>query len=171
MNTDMSMVPPSIASRLMTTITEPEPVVAIRMLIAACLDQSSSLRLRLPEVKQLFARFIAAIMRERTDALEAIASSVEKQITALSFRPFTPRQVRRILGITNQERLFWTRDGRLHQTGTILNNQRGQKFRVPVYCAERIGWLSQNPDIIAAWRDEDARLLTQEGLSDADLSS
>lgn len=171
MNTDMSMMLPAIAPRLMATVTEPEPVVAIRMLAAACLDQSSALRLRRPEVKQLFARFVAALMRERTDALEAIACSVEKQINALSSRPFTPRQVRRILGITNQERLFWTRDGRLQQTGTILNNQRGQKFRVPVYCAERIGWLSQNPDMIEAWRDEDARILTHEDLSDAALSS
>ncbi|PYD77460.1 hypothetical protein CFR80_17850 [Komagataeibacter oboediens] len=61
----MSMVPPSIASRLMATITEPEPVVAIRMLIAACLDQSSSLRLRLPEVKRNHPARDAGVFRRR----------------------------------------------------------------------------------------------------------
>ncbi|KAB8124540.1 hypothetical protein D3W54_10550 [Komagataeibacter medellinensis] len=167
----MSMVIPAIAPRRMAAVTEPEPVVAMCMFSDACLDQSLALRLRQPEVKQLFVRFVAVLMRERTDALEAIANLVEKQINALSSHPFTRRQVQRILGITNQKRLVWIQDGHLQQTGTILNNQRGQKFRVPVYYAERNGWLNQNPDMIEAWRDEDARILTYEDRSNAALSS
>lgn len=60
------------------------------------------------------------------------------------------------LGITSQERLRWTKDGRLKQGGSVTI-KRGQLISVPTYSISDVEFLADNPAIIANWRSNEMR--------------
>ena len=68
-------------------------------------------------------------------------------------RPLTPREVRSALGISNAERLRWTRDGRLLRSANVVSSS-GRRS-IPTYSAVHIHELSRNPEVLALWRAAD----------------
>ncbi|MEP3145450.1 hypothetical protein [Qipengyuania citrea] len=87
---------------------------------------------------------IAKRLKECADILDAIAT-----------RALTPKEICKALEISNQERLRWTKDGRLKTSGT-LTFAAGRRVTVPTYSARWVADLVKNHRIIDAWRKQDA---------------
>jgi hypothetical protein len=81
---------------------------------------------------------------------------VSIDLTAIAFRPFTPRLLVTALSITNQERLRWTKDGRLRTSGSVTI-RRGQLINVPTYDVGVVEALLAEPSIVDGWRIDDCR--------------
>ncbi len=77
-------------------------------------------------------------------------------------RPLTPRLVLSALPISAQERLRWTKDGRLLQAGAVTI-RRAHSISVATYAVETISELAEDPSIIALWREQDALRLHATG--------
>ncbi len=101
--------------------------------------------LELTFVPGISASSIANSLGEVADALARIA-----------WRPLTPRLVAPALGISGQERARRTKDGRLPQSGQDLVRRRGL-LAVPTYAVRLVEELAAHPEVLAAWRDRDAR--------------
>ena len=69
-------------------------------------------------------------------------------------RPLTPRQVLKVLPIKPRERLRWTKDGRMPQSGSV-QIRRAHIISVPTYAVDTIAALVANPSILERWRAED----------------
>ena len=85
---------------------------------------------------------------------EKLRDAILRKLAAIAQKPLSPRKVEKILSISPAERLRWSKNGRLRQSGTaqIL---RGSKIRLCTYPPQEIERLSVNPEIIAAWRQAD----------------
>jgi hypothetical protein len=79
-----------------------------------------------------------------------------------ALRPLTPRLVLDALPISTQERLRWTKDGRLAHSGAVTI-RRGQPVSVTTYAVETIAALAADPAIISQWRAEDVMMLQATG--------
>lgn len=73
-------------------------------------------------------------------------------------RPLTPRQVLQVLPINPRERLRWTKDGRLPQSGTV-KMRRAHLISVPTYAVDTIAALAADPTILDRWRASDAETM------------
>lgn len=82
------------------------------------------------------------------------------ELTAIARRPLTPRLLMDVLPISSSERLRWTKDGRLSQSGNVLI-KRGQLVSVPTYDVAFVEALLAAPDRISAWRNFDLQELGQ----------
>ncbi|MBQ8106668.1 MAG: hypothetical protein IJ127_27830 [Afipia sp.] len=83
---------------------------------------------------------------------------VERSAYALilpASRPLTPRLVLAALQISSQERVRWTKDGRLLQSGAVMI-RRAHPVSVATYAVDTIAGLVEDPSIIAKWRMEDS---------------
>jgi hypothetical protein len=80
---------------------------------------------------------------------------VAEVLAEIASRPLTPRLLVTALNITTKERLRWTKDGRLPRSGAVLV-KRAHVVAVPTYAVSLVEELIARPDIIAAWRDQDA---------------
>jgi hypothetical protein len=89
-------------------------------------------------------RGIARLLEESADILDAIAT-----------RALTPKEICKALEISNQERLRWTKDGRLKTSGT-LTFAAGRRVTVPTYSAHWVADLLKNNRMIDGWRKQDA---------------
>ncbi|MEO0400686.1 MAG: hypothetical protein AAF224_14850 [Pseudomonadota bacterium] len=86
--------------------------------------------------------------------IESVKSLILEALTSIGRRPYTSREVRDILRITNKERLRWTKDGRLTRGGNEIIN-RGQKIAVVTYDTWAIEDLAAKPERLAEWRSRD----------------
>ncbi|MGK2286514.1 hypothetical protein [Pedomonas sp. V897] len=85
---------------------------------------------------------------------EKLRDAIVQKLSAIAQKPLSPRQVKKILSISPAERLRWSKDGRLRQSGTaqIL---RGSTIRLSTYPPQEIERLLSKPEIITAWRQVD----------------
>lgn len=82
------------------------------------------------------------------------------ELTAMARRPLTPRLLMDVLAISSSERLRWTKDGRLTQSGNVMI-KRGQLVSVPTYDVAFVEALLAAPGRISAWRNSDLQELGQ----------
>ena len=83
-----------------------------------------------------------------------VRSQIEALLEDIAQRPYTAGEVRERLGITNQERLRWTKEGRLRRGGNEIID-RGQKIAVTTYEVASIDALALAPETIELWRLDD----------------
>lgn len=76
-------------------------------------------------------------------------------LDAIASRPLSPKELCGVLRISKQERLRWTKDGRLKPSGT-LTFKAAQPVTVPTYSAHLVTELSKDLRKIALWRKMDA---------------
>ena len=86
----------------------------------------------------------ARLLKTSADILEVIAT-----------RPLTPKEICKALKISNQERLRWTKNGRLKTSGT-LTFATGRRVTVPTYSARWVADLLNDHQKIVGWRKQDA---------------
>lgn len=91
-------------------------------------------------------------------ALTATIKDIDRILDAIAKRPLTPHLVQQALGITARERLRWTKDGRLPQSGANTF-RKGRKITVSTHAIDQIQKLAGDRSIIAEWRNADARRL------------
>ncbi|MFT3964520.1 MAG: hypothetical protein QM690_01380 [Sphingobium sp.] len=99
-------------------------------------------------------RFQAALGRDR---LFAYMDQISQELALIAERPLTPRQLVEIVSITSQERLRWTKDGRLPACGVSTLKHRHQ-VAMPVYSVALAEQLMAEPSLIHQWRANDAIL-------------
>jgi hypothetical protein len=116
--------------------------------------------------KRVFTALWGLVRREWAKAgdvleIDADARFVEDLVDRCAFallepatRPLTPRLVLAALPITKQERVRWTKDGRLAQSGAVTM-KRAQLISVPTYAVDTIAALVASPEILSRWRAED----------------
>lgn len=97
-----------------------------------------------PELDQLILHLIPT-----ADDLEALFEGVTELLASIASSPLTPRVLLTILPITNRERVRWTKDGRLRQSGSALI-KRGQLVAVPTYAVKDVERLLARPSIISS---------------------
>ncbi len=87
---------------------------------------------------------------EADKLLERLHSELER----IARKPISQRHVERLLEISANERLRWSKDGRLRRSGTaqIL---RGAKIMLYTYPPSEVERLLSTPEIITAWREAD----------------
>ena len=87
-------------------------------------------------------------------SFKSLVIEVEAVLATMATQPFSGRVTEELLGISSQERLRWTKDGRLPHSGTAPIH-RGRTIMLPVYAVERVVSLKSAPEVIAAWREAD----------------
>jgi len=92
---------------------------------------------------------------EASDQIEGKLSEVAEALARVAWRPLTPRLVAEALGISGQERARWTKDGRLRHSGQAAV-RRGNSPSTPTYSVGVIQNLVVYPEIVTAWREQDA---------------
>lgn len=85
---------------------------------------------------------------------ETVRAGVEDVLEEIANRPYTAGEVRERLGITNQERLRWTKDGRLKRGGNEIIH-RGQNISVTTYDVAATDDLARSPETLERWRVAD----------------
>lgn len=90
------------------------------------------------------------------DNLAVVENLVLQKIEKIALRPYTAKEVRERLFITNKERLRWTKDGRLPPAQYNII-RRGQKISVPTYSVTGIDELARVPAVIEGWRLENTK--------------
>jgi hypothetical protein len=146
----------------------------LNLSLAKCFEQHLGLRLRAKEVGVCLRRVLAnlpyqwcADARELRFAPETRAAvdlrlnELAKALTRIALQPLTPRLVRNELGISGQERVRWTKDGRLPAAGHIVVQERNLRS-MPVYSVDLIADISAHPERLIAWREQDATRQDQE---------
>lgn len=83
-----------------------------------------------------------------------LLATLHFRLERIAHKPISQRQVERLLDISANERLRWSKDGRLRRSGTaqIL---RGAKIMLYTYPPREVERLLGAPEIIASWRDAD----------------
>jgi hypothetical protein len=143
----------------------------LRLSLKRAFTQHLGLRLRSAEARRQILRglgrtsiryrlvasddLVIAFPDERASLL-SVLQDLDMALKRTASRPLTPRLVQDALGITNQERLRWTKDGRLRTHGSV-SFRRGQRITVSTYGVRDIERLLATPAIIAGWREEDER--------------
>lgn len=95
-----------------------------------------------------------ALPSSASNDLEALLNVLALRLSKVASRPLTPTLVTKALSITNQERLRWTKDGRLPTSGTA-QLKASSIVTVPTYAANVVTQLRERPALIQAWRDAD----------------
>lgn len=137
--------------------------------VADCLGSHLGLKLRSDEALRCLRRHLRAhrpvwnlgdrglaVMLGGMREVEATLRAATEELARIAGRPLTPKLVCVALGITAQERLRWTRDGRLPSSGRI-GVKRGQVLHLPTYSVNAIARLAATPEVVAAWRERDAQ--------------
>ncbi|NQX95538.1 MAG: hypothetical protein HRT64_11590 [Erythrobacter sp.] len=83
-----------------------------------------------------------------------VAESVSL-LDAIASRPLSAKELCGVLEISKQERLRWTKDGRLKQSGT-LTFKAAQQATVPTYSARWVNEFLRNGRKVDHWRKTDA---------------
>lgn len=133
---------------------------ALRIDLERQFEEHLGLRLRRSEVDRWIARRLPTAQWADADRLEtsrhdaAIRRKLAAFLTRVAGRPLTGRLVVEALAITNQERIRWTKDGRLPTSGTA-RIRRGQVISIPTYEVAEIAGLAADPRRIEEWRAAD----------------
>jgi hypothetical protein len=137
--------------------------------VGRCFDMHLGLRLRADEVQRCIYRVFGRgsrwdpQLKELTCAaapspeVESRLDSLAEALARIAWRPLTPRLVAAALGISAQERVRWTKDGRLPRSGQAFA-RRGALLSVPTYAVALIEDLAAHPEKVAAWREQEAAL-------------
>ena len=81
---------------------------------------------------------------------------IEEALAASTQERLYPRMVEEALNITARERLRWTKDRRLPQSGSGAFGRGRQSVSFTMYAFDDIARLRDDLSIIHAWRDADA---------------
>jgi hypothetical protein len=76
---------------------------------------------------------------------------LDDRVGEIMSRPLHPKLLQSLLGISSQERLRWTKDGRLPRSRNI-NFRRGSVVSIASYPIDVVLEISNNPSIIEGWR-------------------
>jgi hypothetical protein len=143
---------------------------ALRLTITfdRCFSTYLGLRIRREEARRCLNRAFADCSQDWDEASWMLTISTSQEAPArlvilrvaevlaeIASRPLTPRLLVAALNITTKERLRWTKDGRLRRSGAALV-KRAHVVAVPTYAVSLVEELIARPDILAAWRDQDA---------------
>jgi hypothetical protein len=93
----------------------------------------------------------------RASALITAVEDIDRMLLNIADRRLTPRLVRLALGITAQERLRWTKDGRLPRAG-MTTFRTSQKIKIDTYAVEEIEKLAADQSVMKSWRAADAAI-------------
>lgn len=86
--------------------------------------------------------------------LERLVETLAELLANVAYRPLTPRELLQLLPISKAERVRWTKDGRLPQSGSVWM-RKADLIAVPTYSSELVERLRQRLDLIEAWRLQD----------------
>jgi len=90
---------------------------------------------------------------ERT-ARQVVIEKLDRRLDEILNRPLPPKRLQSLLGISSQERLRWTKDGRLPRSG-VIQFRRGGVISLSTYPVDQILELIEAPCRIEKWRQED----------------
>ncbi|WP_139305626.1 hypothetical protein [Magnetospirillum fulvum] len=76
---------------------------------------------------------------------------LDDRIGEIMSRPLHPKLLQSLLGISSQERLRWTKDGRLPRSRNI-NFRRGRVVSIASYPIDVALEISNNPSVVEGWR-------------------
>ena len=160
--------PPVRAETLLATVDLREDELGLAIAFDRCFVAFVGLRIRREEARRRLNQAFADCSPDwdeagwtlRVSAAQGAAARfalprVAEDLAEIASRPLTPRLLVAALNITTKERLRWTKDGRLPRSGAVLI-KRAHVIAVPTYAVSLVEELMAQPDILAAWRDQDA---------------
>jgi hypothetical protein len=110
---------------------------------------------RFGEVSQgLYERRIYVFGAIDDHAASDLLRKLDTKLVSIASRPFPPKIVERVLGISTRERLRWSKDGRLPRSGSATFS-KGGLITVATHPADKTLELAASPGIIMAWRRAD----------------
>lgn len=115
---------------------------------------------RLGRLERTEHGYMLTIPAETAVTMPSVLASLDGIVESIATRPFSSHQVEESLGISAQERLRWTKDGRLPSSGTATM-RKGQTVTLSTYSVNTVAMLVSNPSVIAAWRVADAARLSE----------
>ncbi|TPM34153.1 hypothetical protein [Mesorhizobium sp. B2-3-4] len=125
------------------------------------------IRARLPWVVRKFAkaetgRIVLRMLSTDADAFQAASATIARTLEKIESLAVLPREVEDILAISPRERHKWLKDGRLKSIGTRTVKMRGRSKAVTfhVFDPRHIEDLLDR-DLVSAWREEDAREVSE----------
>lgn len=155
------------ALSILDTLRIREDGQGVHISMADCFAAHLGLRLRPDETRRCLRRRLKACSPawndvEKTWTLAAgsaqqVEVALQKAMDALAwiaFRPLTPKSVCQALHINAQERLRWTRDGRLPSKGQV-SVKRAHALQIPTYDVHLVARIAAAPDILEEWRRQD----------------
>ncbi|MEQ1669410.1 MAG: hypothetical protein ABL893_00990 [Hyphomicrobium sp.] len=93
---------------------------------------------------------------DNATGLAEILAQIDHVLDDMAKAPMLPHEVEEALSITSRERSRWTKDRRLSASGG-RSFKKGRQLFFVTYDASKILELSQNPQILQAWRLADAQ--------------
>ena len=135
----------------------------------ALLDLFPVLKLRRKEARASLRRYLTGLqdakwevdavhfpIRSQIDeqALKSITDDIANTLEATAARAMTPKEICKALNITYQERLRWTKDGRLKTSG-VASFSKANTVSISTYPAYAIHDLIKDPSVIEGWRQKD----------------
>ncbi|ODA97780.1 hypothetical protein BFX40_27220 [Mesorhizobium sp. SEMIA 3007] len=124
-------------------------------------------RARLPWVVRKFAKaetggIVLRMLKTDADAFQAASATISRTLEGIEALPVLPREAEDILAISARERHKWLKDGRLKSIGTRTVKMRGRSKAVTfhVFDPRHIEDILDR-DLASAWREEDAREVTE----------
>ncbi len=94
---------------------------------------------------------------------KTILAELEATLTAMKTDRLHPRIVEESLGITGRERIRWTKDGRLQQSGTGAFGVGRRSVHFALYAFSPIAALTRTPQVIEDWRRADEKHIDRRG--------
>jgi hypothetical protein len=91
------------------------------------------------------------------ERIECALTDLDSMLDALAEERLSPKMVEEILGITSLERKRWNKDGRLPKSGMGSFKKGQQQIYFYLHPFSEIAKLVANPEIIAKWREADAK--------------
>lgn len=102
------------------------------------------------------------MLKTDADAFQAASATISRTLEGIEALPVLPREAEDILAISARERHKWLKDGRLKSIGTRTVKMRGRSKAVTfhVFDPRHIEDILDR-DLASAWREEDAREVTE----------
>lgn len=154
---------------LLSCITRDESHHVATLDWKAFLHLSPILRLRRREARAALRKYLSGLQGAKWEvdtvrfpigsqideqALNSITGDIAGALDAIATKAMTPKEICKALKITNQERLRWTKDGRLKTSG-VVSFRRANIVSISTYSAHAIHELMKDHSVIEGWRQKD----------------
>lgn len=102
-----------------------------------------------------------AIIPTSSFQMSALLAAIDAEVAAFKSERIHPKVVEEILAISAQERLRWTKNGRLPTSGYTSFQNGTKSIFLMLYPAAAIALFARAPEQIEAWRRADAAAAAQ----------
>ncbi len=129
---------------------------ALRSQQAIRVVRSALKRLKNRKIHDNKEGLVAQIFHSDHAQIQQVVTALDQKLADFAEEPLTTKIVEEILCITSKERVRWSKDGRLPNTGRASFKRGQNRVNLFTYSPTVVMDLAKRPETIANWRSIDA---------------